>query len=171
MAVANAIEQENFGEAHSAILRRYVGDGRRHDNGLRLQLSDLAEKTPFNPRTLKSWKNGATCPNLSDWRHLASALGPHYVNDVLRHAGFGNATPLQFSAATTINGNRAQFELAQRMASLSSAMLDGHIDRIERGQLIPEFEQLVSLLNLFVWGLKQAPGKAPGGASATITKD
>lgn len=147
-----------------------VGDGRRQDNGLRLQLSDLAEKTPFNPRTLKSWKNGATCPNLSDWRHLAHALGPHYVNDVLRHAGFGNTTPRQFSA-TTINGNHARFELAQRMASLSSAMPDGHIDRIERNQLIPEFEHLVSLLNLFVRGLKQAADKAPGGASATITKD
>lgn len=165
------IGQENFKETHGAILRKHVGDARRSDNALRISVAELSEKTPFNPRTVKSWKTAATCPNLADWMILAPTLGPHYVNDCLRHAGFGNATPLQFSASIQINGNHAQYELAQRMATLSEVMLDGHIDRVERSQLIPDFQQLISLLNLFVWGLQQAGSSAPGGAPVSLTKD
>lgn len=173
MAIDTGIGHENFAEVHSAILRRYVGDARRHDNGMKVPISELAKVTLFNPRTVKSWKNGNTCPNIADWRFLAPALGAHYVNDVLRYAGFGNATPLQFCASTHVTGNHAQYELAQRMASLSAAMLDGHIDRVERSQLIPQFEHLGSLLNLFVWGLKQSGphAHAPGGAPVSISKD
>lgn len=171
MSIDQRIGQENFKETHGAILRKHVGDGRRTDNGLRFSVADLAEQTSFISRTVKSWRNAATCPNLSDWIVLAQTLGPHYVNDCLRHAGYGNATPLQFSASLQITGNHAQYELAQRMASLSEAMLDNHIDRIERNQLIPEFQQLVSLLNLFIWGLQQSGNPAPGGAPETIAKD
>ncbi|AXO13757.1 hypothetical protein [Thalassospira indica] len=171
MSIDQNIGQENFKETHGAILRKHVGDARRNDNGLRISITELAEQTPFISRTVKSWRNAATCPNLADWIILARLLGPHYVNDCLRHAGFGNAEPLQFSASVQITGNHAQYELAQRMASLSEAMLDNHIDRIERNQLIPEFQQLVSLLNLFIWGLQQSGNPAPGGAPATIVKD
>ncbi|WP_114109699.1 helix-turn-helix transcriptional regulator [Thalassospira xiamenensis] len=171
MAINMDIGQDNFAETHSAILRRYVGDARRQDNSRKILLQDLAPAINKHPRTVKSWKNGVTCPTISDWRYLARVLGPHYVNDFLRHAGFGNATPLEFSASTQVSGNHAQYELALRMASLSEAMLDGHIDRIERSQLIPQFEHLVSMLNLFVWGLKQSGSSAPGGAPATIRKD
>lgn len=171
MSIDQCIGQENFKDTHGAILRKHVGDARRNDNGLRFSIAELAEQTPFISRTVKSWRTAATCPNLADWIILARLLGPHYVNDCLRHAGFGNAAPLQFSASVQITGNHAQYELAQRMASLSEAMLDGHIDRIERSQLIPEFQQLVSNLNLFIWGLQQTGKSAPGGDSHSITKE
>lgn len=171
MSIDQNIGQENFKETHGAILRKHVGDARRGDNGLRISLTDLADQTPFIARTVKSWRTAATCPNLSDWMHLARILGPHYVNDCLRHAGYGNATPLQFSTSVQVTGNHAQYELALRMSSLSEAMLDGHIDRVERSKLIPQFQQLVTMMNLFIWGLQQSGSSAPGGAPASTAKD
>lgn len=170
MSIGDQTGQEDFAQIHARILRKYISDGRSQGADARPSVGDLANRIKAHPRTLKAWKLGHHAPLDRRFLNLARALGPHYVNDVLRHAGYGNATPIRFDTAQAINGNQAQYELAMRMQSLASAMLDGFIDHVERESLIVEFDHLVAMMNLFVWGLRNAAqSPMPGGISVQPT--
>ncbi|PKR55070.1 helix-turn-helix domain-containing protein [Thalassospira marina] len=154
----------------SALMRQYVADARYNDNQDKIGIAELAEKTGINKRTLKSYIAGDRAPVDARFFDLARALPAHFINQMLALCGYGNATPLRLSCAQIVNANHAQYELALRMQKLSAAMLDGHIDHVERRELIEEFERLVTMMNLFVWGLKQADDKGRGDELAlTIT--
>ncbi len=63
-------------------LRRLIGPGRRWS------LTEVAEATGIDPRTLQSYVHGVACPNLSKYYRLEHLLGPELGVELARMLGW-----------------------------------------------------------------------------------
>ena len=173
MATIKAVQHDSVKQKHAEILSAHLRDQRYKPEKDRICSKEVCTKTGIENRTLRSMTSGATLPSLTKFLSLVEVLPTTYLNQVLALAGYGNARILPDRIIHYVCVNRAQYELASKMQALSEAMLDGHIDHIERNELITQFEHLINMMSLFVDGLRHPTlvREAPSGSTTQDKKN
>lgn len=116
-------------EAHiSASLRNYIGPQGK------VSYANAASLLDVDQRTLESWVRGESAPSAHNLLRLFILLGPVFANHVLEISGLGKVERIEPEKLSDLALNA---KVTESIAALGIALEDGHIDHIERAELIP----------------------------------
>lgn len=115
----------------AAFMRR-VGVGK-------MSYSDLHEATGLRVRTLKSWRDGQSMPQLDSWLRLCRVFGPAFTSECLHLIGQGGVDAIE---PTRSDAPGCCADLARQLGEITDRLRDGVFDHADKAAVGP---QLIAL--------------------------
>ncbi len=128
------ITHNSVAEVFQDAFRRRVGRGPG-----KISLAELADALDINPRTVKSWRDGDTLPQIMGLMRVCAHLGPAFTSEVLSPAGLGGVEMLGIARA---DPEAAAADLVAVAHSLLDRLRDGHFCHRDRAEMAPVLLEL-----------------------------
>ncbi len=128
--ITHALVAETFQDA----FRRRVGRGEN-----KVSIANLADAIDMNARTIKSWRDGYTLPQIMGLMRLCAHFGPAFASELLSPAGLGGVevmTPVKADP----DGTAA--DLIAAAHGLMERLRDGTFCHRDRAEMGPELLEL-----------------------------
>lgn len=134
MTNPSLITHDDVAEVFQDAFRRRVGRGPD-----KISLTDLADCLDTNPRTVKSWRDGDTLPQMMGLMRVCAHFGPSFATEILFPAGLGGVERLLVSEADPEGIAANLVEVAH---GLLSRLSDGQFCHRDRAEMAPALLEL-----------------------------